>query len=312
MKTRVMGLMMLAGYAAHANAEGVTATKKSGGQQVMDNLYGDVEARVTTWRFYDKAGNTQATRDLALRPKLGTKVMNERLDLNLTLPILNRQNSVVSEQARPEAYAELSIYENEHVDVNLNTTNYMQTKDGAYEAYLDLDTTVKHKFAPLAAGTFNVSCLIELESTLSTQKAEANILSREHTDGTALTDIEDKNTDTPQQKSNTKSIYVYPKISYEPAAIAGLTFSLGSIMGPSYTQKYNQTVDASTGESKLKEAGYEVRVYSQNRYTVKYAINSDISVYNQLRQNVRGYNEERMAPGQPELENRTGITMNLF
>ena len=312
MKTRVMGLMMLAGYAANANAEGVTATKKSGGQQVMDNLYGDVEARVTTWRYFDKAGNTQANRDLALRPKLGTKIMNDRLDLNLTMPVLNRQNSVVSEQARPEAYAELTIFTAEHVDVNLNTTNYMPTKDGAYEAYLDLDTTVKHKFAPTSVGTFNVSCLLEIESSLSTQKADANIVSREHTDGTALSEIEDKNVETPEQRSNTKSVYLYPKVSFEPAGIAGLTFSLGTYTGPSYTQKYTQQIDSGTGESKLKEAGYEVRTYTQNRYTIKYAINDDISIYNQLRQNLKGYNEARMNPGQSALENRTGITMNLF
>lgn len=312
MKTRVMGLMMLAGYAANANAEGIAATKKSGGQQVMDNLYGDVETRLTTWRYFDKAGNTQANRDLALRPKLGTKIMNERLDLNLTLPVKNRQNSVVSEQGRPEAYAELAIYSNEHVVVNVNSLNYMQTNTGAYEAYLDLDTTVTHKFAPVSAGTFTVSCLFELESNLSTQKADANIVSREHTDGTSLTEVEDQSVTTPEQRANTKSVFLYPKVSYEPAGIAGLTFSVGSYMGPSYTQKYKQQVDSSTGESKLKEAGYEVRTNTQNRYTVKYAINSDISVYNQLRQNLKGYNESRMDPGQPALENRTGITMNLF
>lgn len=312
MKTRVMGLMMLAGYAVNANAEGITATKKTGGQQVMDNLYGDVETRLTSWRFFDKAGNTQANRDLALRPKLGTKVMNERLDLNLTLPVVNRQNSVVSEQARPEAYAELSIYTNDVLNLNLNTTNYMQTKTGAYEAYLDLDATVTHKFAPTSAGTVTLSCLFELESNLSTQKADANVIGREHTDGTALTEIEDQSVTTPEQRANTKSVYLYPKVTFEPAAVAGLSFSLGSYMGPSYTQKYTQQVDSATGESKLKESGYEVRTNTQNRYTVKYAINSDISIYNQLRQNLKGYNESRVAAGSSSLENRTGITMNLF
>lgn len=311
MKTRVMGLLLLAGYAANANAEGITTTKKSGGQQVLDNLYGDVETRITSWRYYDKAGNTQANRDLALRPKLGTKIMNDRLDLNLTAPILNRQNSTVSEQSRPEALADLTVFSSELVDVSLNTTNYLQTKDAAYEGYIDLDTTVKHKFAPTTAGTISASFMLELESSLATQKQDANILNREHSNGTALSDIEEKDVGTQEQKANTKSIFLYPKVAFEPAAVSGLTFSLGSIMGPSYTQKYNQVVD-DTGNAKLKEAGYEVRIYSQNRYTVKYQVNPDIYVYNQLRQNTVGYNESRMNPGQPELENRTGIVMNLF
>lgn len=310
MKMRAMGLMMLAGYTATANAEGITTTKKSGGQQVSDNLYGDVETRLTSWRYFDANGNTQANRDLALRPKLGTKIMNERLDLNLTLPVVNRQGSAVSEQARPEALADFTVFESDRVLVSVNTTNYMATSTKPYDGYLDFDVTFTRKFDRLPVGEVTLSLLLEADINLTTKNTSANVVSRERSDGLGLaeTDVADK----PEQKETTKALIAYPKVAFAPAAIPGLTLSIGSLMGPTYTPKYEQIVDAATGDSKTKTVGYEVRPQTQNRYTIKYAFNEKVSVFNQLRQNLKGYQESRMDASNPALENRTGLTVTLF
>lgn len=310
MKLRAMGLMMLAGYTASANAESITTTKKSGGQQVSDSLYGDVETRLTSHRYFDANGNTQANRDLALRPKLGTKIMNERLDLNLTLPVVNKQSSAISKQAQPEALADFTIYSSDRLLVSLNTTNFMATSEAKYDGYLDLDITFKRKFDKLSVGAVTASLMLEAESNLTTNRADADIVARERSDGLSLTGAEP--VETPEQKETVKSLYVYPKVAFEPAIVPGLTLAVASYMGPSYKPKYEQTIDAQTGETTTKNVGYEVRAITQNRYTISYAINDQVSVYNQLRQNLKGYQESRVDDGKASIENRTGLTVTLF
>jgi len=315
MKRQILGVAVTVGIAAAAHGEEIKAVKKSGGQQVIDSLYGDVEGRIQTYQFVDGNGNTQGSRNLVLRPKLGTKMLNEKLDLNLTMPVTNNQMSSVTKQERPEAETTLSLYENSIMTVELYTFHYLQTKDQPYDGYVDLDVTLKKDFNELSIGKLETSVLIEPEANLTANSQPATITRTERIDGTALTEDERKNVGTSQQRETTKALNIYPKISLKPAGAPDLTLSFATIFNTTYTPEYVQKVGPD-GETTLEKDGegafgYSISRLTQVRYTAKYQIKEGVFVYNQLRQNIDGFASAGLKSG-TRLDNRTGIVMSLF
>lgn len=306
MKLQVVSLMMLAGVASAAQAEEIKVQKKAGGAQIADSLYGEVEGRVQTYQFNDAAGNTQGSRSLALRPKLGTKIANEKLNINMVLPVTNRQQSAVSTSGRPEVEANLSLFDSKNFSIDLYHFSYLKNNDADYAGYLDLDFVAKRDFQT-AGGVLATSILFEPEAQLTTTKGPANVRSFEREDGTALAASEQE--PAPEQRETDKAINVYPSVAFSPTAVPGLKTSLGAIFNNTYKARYVRTLDAS-GETEMKHDGYDVSRATQFRYTVKYQLKDGLYVYNQLRQNLDGYAEASTKASR--LDNRTGIVMSLF
>jgi hypothetical protein len=306
---KVSSLIVLAVAGVSANAEEIKAVKKSAGQQVSDNLYGNVEARMQTLQFNDAAGNTQGSRDFVLRPKLGTKIFNEKLDLNLTMPIVNKQKSAKTEKARAEVEGTLSMYSSDRMDIELYTFNYLQNNESPYDGYANLDVTFKRSFDRLALGVVDASVLLEAESNLTTKSMPSTVSRRERTDGLAL--AADEKTNPPEQKETNKALTVYPTVAVSPSVVPGVKLALGSIFTNTYKPVYKEVINES-GESAIQSDGYDVSRSTQVRYTVTYKISDAVSVYNQLRQNFVGYAESSQDVKGARLDNRTGITMSLF
>ncbi|MCX6117833.1 MAG: hypothetical protein NT027_09840 [Proteobacteria bacterium] len=300
---------MLSGVAAGVQAEEVKAVKKTGGQQILDSLSGSVEARLQTFSLKDANGDTQSNRRLALRPKLATDLMNGKLNVSITTPILNQQHSAKTERARPELETNLSLIDKENVTLDIYSFHYLKTTDQAYDGYLDLDLVVKQKLES-AAGPVELSMLIEPEANLKTDKVDAAVTRRERPDGLSLSAEAAEAAPVAEQKETNKALNLYPKVDFKPSAVPGLSLAFGAILATTYQPKYVQVI-SDDGSSSLKDDGYNVSKDTQVRYTVKYQISPDVSVYNQLRQNIAGHFEAGLSEG-PRLDNRTGITMNLF
>jgi hypothetical protein len=307
MKVKLIGAAVLAQLAATSYAEEIKATKKAGGQQIIDSLYGNVEARVTNYQKYLPNGDAERTRMLALRPKLGTKLMSEKLDLNITMPVLNKQNSAESESARPELEQSLTLIDQDRLSVELYSFHYLASEDRPYDGYADLDITFKRTFDRLSVGNVDLSLLVEPEANLTTSKQDAQVSRRERPDGLTVAESEASNEQL-EQKETTKYLNLYPKVTLAPAVLPGVKLSLASYFITEFKPEY-VAVQQDDGSTKLKDDGYAINRTTQVRYTVRYDINSDVYVYNQLRQNMDGFMAARTAAG---LENLTGVVMSLF
>jgi hypothetical protein len=310
MKAKILSVLMISGVSAGAYADEVKAVKKSGGAQVVDNLYGTVETRVTNFQTVNKDnGDTIRRREYRLRPKLGTKLMSEKFDISLAMPVVNKQHSAKTEKTRPEVEQNLSLFESDRLDIGISSLHYLPNNEEIYDGYVDLDVTLKRTFDRLSFAVIDTSVLFEAEANLTTKKIDANVTSRQNPEGAALAESESAAAPTPEQKETTKSLYVIPTIAVKPTAVAGLTLTLMGLFENDYTPNYIQVI-SEDGSSSLKDDGYQTKRSSQVRYTVKYQINPDVAIHNQLRQTFNGYLEaNHKGLG---LENRTGITMNLF
>lgn len=310
MKRRIVGVLMLAGVAAAAQAEEIKAVKKSGGQQVMDTLYGKVEGRVQTYQFVDKDGDTQRSRVLVMRPTLGTKLLNEKFDVNFSLPVTNKQQSAVSKQERPEVETNLSLFDNKVATIDLYSFHYMQNKDKAYDGYVMVDLGATKSFDVSGLGKIETGFTASPGANLTTKSKDATVNRRERIDGTALAENDPAAKETIEQRETNKTLDLYPSVALSPSAVPGLKLTVSSYFSTNYTPEYIQVVDDS-GESKVKSDGYAIERSTQARYTVKYQINEGVFVYNQLRQNIGGFADAGLKSGN-RLDNRTGIVMNLF
>jgi hypothetical protein len=307
-----LGLTLVAGLlaAGAATGEEIKPLKKTAAQQLSDGLYGKVESRLQSFQATDANGDVQRYRLLALRPKLGTTLMNEKLDIGLTTPVTNAQYSAKTERPQSELETNLSLFEHKNLTVGIYTVHYLKSNEKPYAGYADLDITVKRERDFAGVGKLEGSFLIEPEAQLTTSKVPATVTRAERVGGVAL--AESESAPEVEQKETTKALYMYPALGFSPSAVAGLRLGLGAIFASTYQPKYIQVIN-DDGTSKLKDDGYKVTRETQMRYTVNYKVSDTVSVYNQLRQNFVGYLEKAQAEKSlVHLDNRTGIIVSLF
>ncbi len=236
--------------------------------------------------------------------------MNDKLDLGLTMPVANKQYSAKSDREQPEAETSLGLFSNDIVSIDIASFHYLQTNEADYDGYADFDITLKKDFDQLSFAKIETSFLIEGEANLATKSLDATVTRRERSNSTALSEDENAAAPTPEQKETNKALNLYPLVYINPTAIPGLALGVGSFIETIYSPKYVQVI-SDDGATSLKDDGYSVTRRTQMRYTVKFQVNSDVAISNQLRQNVGGYLEEGVKDA-VHLENRTSITMNLF
>jgi hypothetical protein len=283
----------------------IAPVKKTAIQQMSDGFYGNAETRLQLIESRDDSGATQRNRKLHLRPKIGTKLMSEKLDVNLTQPISNEQNSARTTRPRAELESTLTLFTNDNIKFEIYSFNFLANNETAYEGFLYLDTTAKYNIQT-PVGLLETSMLLEVGTQLSNQEKKGEIERVRTVDGLALASSEAKPANA---KENNKEVALSPLLVFKPTAVEGLSVALRGIFTNEYIPSYVQTLG--DGTSSTKESGYGLDRSTQMRYTLTYKVNDTLSMYNQTRQNFGGY-LEAVENGKAHLDNRTGVTVNLF
>lgn len=283
----------------------IAPVKKTAIQQMSDGFYGNAETRLQLIESKDDSGATQRNRRLHLRPKIGTKLMSEKLDVNLTQPMINEQNSARTTRPRAELESTLTLFTNDNIEFEIYNFNYLASNEAKYQGFVYLDTTAKYN-VQTPVGVLETSVLLEVGTQLSNQEQSAKIERVRSVDGLALASSDAKPANA---KENNKEVTVSPLLVFKPTAAEGLSVALRGIFTNEYIPTYSQTVGEGASSS-LKDDGYAVDRSTQMRYTVSYKVNDTVSLYNQTRQNFGGYLEAVNTGA--HLDNRTGVTVNLF
>ena len=313
----------------------VSAEKKSALQQLLPGVYGKVDVRQDFLRA--DVGTTKAYDHTSVDflPKLGMTLFDDKVDTSFTWWF--KQNSSTNTVSKHDFYNEtqwnwLAGEFNENSPFNFGPyawIDFLGAVGNSTFSYADVGFygEVNYQFAiPTGALALQVyeQPLEEFVTAADNQAPDAqlplgNDKGANQTGASLNGESVSQARVTTNQRDPLIINYAGTNALYKPQAIKGLAAGIGIDLVNTWKPKYRAVT--ADGQDSVEKAGYSTGVLTMNRLILSYKISDKVTVSNQTRAYLRGYDQRTVDVNNPDptgqvgpykWENRLALVATLF
>lgn len=293
-------------------APDVAAEKRASAQDIMTSAYSKVEIRHGLKLKMNGESLTNLTPRMEVRPIIGTRLINGRLDLSATFGVIKDAESAEFKQRNPELIAEFSAYSGDHLSVtpylDLNTPFAGRGTTGQ----LALNTALKSRDFTSRAGTLSFTGSVEPGIETASRPGFAPVDNQVGRPGSEIGLVYNEETKLDETvKREPKLINeIVAAVSFKPSRFNGVTASLSAFVDTEWMPKYKAVaaVDSESGVE-VREDGYSVTNSTFNRLRLTWAVNDRVLFINDTLQYIDGVYAKRVDGKRWENVARLSYTM---
>jgi hypothetical protein len=294
-----------------AHTEEVKSTKKAAIMTPIENLYGRVEARQTSLEWSQADGQVQRqVAAYSLRPRLGTKMFNGRLDTYVETPVSSAARTSNFEQKQSVWVSTFNALETDHISITPYHESMLPHQNSPFsttvalnvDAFTSLKTTM---------GEFTVHAGIEPKFTTGTRETMTNRVNREPGKiYSTLAPKKDGTTEIKQQEPDTAIEYI-GGVAFVPSFAPKFRLSTDVYFDRLFHPVYNATSDQN-GE-RLEKAGYAYEDSTLTDVVLSYKADSLTTIQNRTLIFHDGlYAANYKGKSTPRIQNRLSLIYKLF
>lgn len=289
--------LTMATSASAQTAPDVTAEKRASVQDIVTNAYTKVEVRHGLNLNMNGVSLNSTSPRMEVRPILGTRLANGRLDLNVTFGAIKDSKTAEFKQRNPEIIAELNAFSSDNFSLTPLLDVFTPFAGKGTTGKLALNTEVKSREFSGPAGSLTLTASVEPGIETASRPGFAPVDNKAGRPGNEIGLVFDEKSQTEQTKKRepNASNETVAAITFKPARFSGLTASLSGFVDTEWSPKY-EAVASTESESgvDVRKAGYNVSNTSFNRVRLTWAVNDRVLFINDTLQYIDGIYEKRV------------------
>lgn len=281
--------------AAPDNSSGVVAEKRASAQDLVNKAYSRVEFRHGVAVGMQKADLKNVTPRAEARATIGTRLADDRLDLSVTFGSIKNNDQAEFVQRNPEIIAELNAASGENYAItpylDLNTPFAGEGTRGI----MAVNAAIKSREYSVRGGTLSLSASVEPGLETASRAGMAPVDNRVGRPGSDFGLVYNEETDseeTTKREPNMINSSV-AAVTFKPAALAGVTASLGAFVDTEWAPKYEAVFSDEGDKVLVQKSGYDVSNNSFTRLRISYAVSDRVLFINDTYHFVDGIYESR-------------------
>ncbi len=289
--------LSMASMASAQTAPDVTAEKRASAQDVLTNAYTKVEVRhgLNLNMNRDSVGGVSPR--MEVRPIIGTRLADGRLDLNVTFGAIKDSKSAEFKQRNPEIIAELNAFSSDNVSVLPFFDIFTPFAGKGTTGKMAVTATVKTREFSGRAGSVNLSASVEPGLETASRPGFAPVDNQVGRPGSefGLVYNEETKVDQTVKRDPNISNEAVAAITFKPAGLTGVTASLSGFVDTEWLPKYEAVAsEADASGVEVRKAGYSVTNATFNRVRLTWAVNDRVLLINDTLQYLDGVYEKRV------------------
>lgn len=292
-------------------AEEVKSTKKAAILTPIENAYGRVEARQTSLEWGQADGKVQRqVATYSLRPRLGTKMFNNRLDTYVETPVSNETRTSNFSQKQSVWVSTFTALDTGNFTITPYHESYLAHQDKPFTTKLavnfDASTSLK-----TAVGEFTVHGGLEPFINTGTRETMTSRINREPGKTySTLAPKEDGTIEVKQQEPDSVIEYI-GGVAYTPSFAPKFKLSTDVYFDRLYHPVYNAVSDEN-GE-RLEKGGYAYEDSTMTDVILSYQADSLTTIQNRTMIFHDGlYAANFKGKDTPRIQNRLSLIYKLF
>lgn len=289
----------------------VTAEKRASAQDVATKAYSRVEFRHGVQFGMEKADLKNVTPRAEARATIGTRLADDRLDLSVTFGAIKNNDKAVFEQRNPEIVAELNAASGSNYSITPYMDLYTPFAGKGTEGITAVNAAVKTREYSVRGGTWSLSASVEPGFETASRAGMAPVDNKAGRPGSEFGLVyneETKAEETTKREPNMINETV-AAVTFKPAALAGVTASLGAFVDTEWQPKYEAVLADDGANVAVRKSGYGVTNNSFSRFRVSYAVSDRVLFINDTYHFVDGIYESRTSGTRWENIARLSYTM---
>ena len=296
---------------AQTAAPGVAAEKRASAMDVLTNTYTKVEARHGLDLNMQGDSVKHTTPRVEVRPTIGTRLVDGRLDLNVTFGAIKRPGSAEFKQRNPEIVAELSAFSGDTVSVTPYLDIFTPFAGKGTTGKMAVNAAAKSRDFTGSAGSVSLTASVEPGVETASRPGFAPVDIQVDRSGSELGLVynEEKSVHETEKREPNLSNEAVAAITFKPARLAGVTASLGGFVDTEWAPKY-EAVLTEEDSVDVRKAGYTVTNSSFSRLRLTWAVNDRVLFINDTLQYVDGVYEKQV--NGKRWENVARLSYTLF
>lgn len=290
-------LLLLAPNASAQTAPDVTSEKRASAQDVITNAYTRVEVRHGLNLNMNGESVGSMSPRMEVRPTVGTRLANGRLDLNVTFGAIKDSKTAEFKQRNPEIIAELSAFSSNNFSLTPFLDVFTPFAGKGTTGKMALNTEVKSREFSGPAGSLTLTASVEPGIETASRSGFAPVENQVGRPGNDFGLVFDEKTQTEQttKREPNMSNETVAAITFKPARISGLTASLSGFVDTEWMPKYEAVASAQSESGvDVRKVGYSVSNTSFNRVRLTWAVNDRVLFINDTLQYIDGIYEKRV------------------
>lgn len=309
-KVLLAGLSFLA-VTTVSFAEEVTSSKKAAIMTPIENMYGRVETRQTSLEWSQADGKVQRqVTAYSLRPRLGTKLFNNRLDTYVETPVSNTARTSNFDQKQSVWVSTFNALETSNFTITPYHESYLAHHNTPFTTKLavNLDAFTSLK---TSAGEFTVHGGLEPNINTGTRETMTSRINRDPGKTFAtLTTKDDGKAEMKQQEPDSTLEYI-GGVAYTPSFAPKFKLSTDVYFDRVFHPVYNAVADEN-GE-RIEKAGYAYDDTTLTDVIFSYQADSLTTIQNRTMINHNGfYASNAKGKDTPRIQNRLSLIYKLF
>ncbi len=296
---------------AQSATPGVAAEKRASAMDVLTNAYTKVEARHGLNLNMEGESVTGSTPRVEVRPTVGTRLVDGRLDLSVTFGAIKQANAAEFTQRNPEIVAELSAFSSDNLSVTPYLDIFTPFAGKGTSGKMAVNAAAKTREFSGSAGSISLTASLEPGVETASRPGFAPVDIRVDRSGSDLGLVynEEKSVHETEKREPNLSNEAVAAITFKPARLSGVTASLGGFVDTEWAPKYEAVLNEEDNVD-VRKAGYNVSNSSFNRLRLTWAVNDRVLFINDTLQYVDGIYEKQV--NGKRWENVARLSYTLF
>ena len=289
--------LTMATNASAQSAPDVTAEKRASVQDIVTNAYTKVEVRHGLNLNMNGVSLNSTSPRMEVRPILGTRLANGRLDLNVTFGAIKDSKTAEFKQRNPEIIAELNAFSSDNFSLTPLLDVFTPFAGKGTSGKLALNAEVKSREFSGPAGSLTLTASVEPGIETASRPGFAPVDNQVGRPGNEFGLAFDEKSQTEQttKREPNASNETVAAITFKPARFSGLTASLSGFVDTEWSPKYEAVASAQSESGvDVRKAGYNVSNTSFNRVRLTWAVNDRVLFINDTLQYIDGIYEKRV------------------
>lgn len=309
-----MKKVLLAGFglmtaASAAMGEEVQATKKAAILTPIENLYGRVELRQTSqeWSAEDRSVQ-RSVASYQLRPRVGTKMFNNRLDTFAEVAFTNSARTSNFKQGQGYWYAEFAALQGDTFNITPYQESFLPYEGKAFETKLAVTLDAKTAGLNLGVGELTLHGGLEPQMGIGTREKTTSNVNRNRekltlSEGAAAPEVK-------QQEPDFTLEYI-GGIAFKPSFAPKFNLTADVYFDRNYKPVYDEVVDAEG--QRLEKAGYAHEDKTLTDVILDYKADSLTTIRSRTMINHDGLFASANKPqSEPRIQQRLSLIHKLF
>ena len=316
---RIVGFAIIAATSVAAYGEEVKTSKVAALNTAIDNLYGSVSIRQASYEAPTEKRDEKRTL-LSVRPRLGTKLFDGKVDAFFEAPLWHASNTAHFEQRYILPEVDVTLLDDDYATI-MPYFDAVMPKGGEIlssniHAYLELHAKINGTPAGDLTPFVAVEPAMNFHDKAQTTTVDESSSSK-NSGGLALTDTTDNSgnrTRTTNQQEPGTQVQYSAGVNYVPSVVKKLTVTAQALFTREYNPRY-AIVEQSNGETKEEKTGYDTTDTTMNNLILSYKADDKVTVSNDFRYRLNGFYAETAHAdigGYQRIENRLVLTYKLF